>query len=159
MSEVPPNLAKRFPKLRHLYLWNIRGLTTLPWLPDSIECVDLRGCVDLRQIRGLPKSLRTLVLDGCPELNDVPPPASGALPELQDLSVKGCHALSEDWIRAALNAARATCSCIRLSLTGKDQDSWPTPLMHRTQWLREPRFFRHDGPSLCGALDCAGPRR
>jgi hypothetical protein len=98
-----PNLAERlaeFPNLTHLYLWRVEGLRALPRLPDSLRCLDIRGCPLLARLSNLPAGLKTLVLQGCPKLAVMPEISttdSGGT-GLTDLSVIGGDQISRDWI-------------------------------------------------------------
>lgn len=126
---LPPNLAKRFPLLTHLYLWNIEGPESLPILPGGLECLDVRGCGDLTKISSLPATLDTLVLEDCAVLADLPALKTNALPDLADLSVQDCGNIPTRWIEDALASARAL---RRFDASGCGQimeiESWPPKL-------------------------------
>lgn len=129
LEALPPDLAVRFPRLTHLYLWQIEGLRNLPTLPSALECLDTRGCADLTTLPPLPDTLETLVLDGCGALEILPTLAPACLPKLTDLSLKGCAKVPEAWIHHALQAAPAlrlfeASDCPNLSYV----PSWPPEL-------------------------------
>ena len=129
LTALPPNLAKRFPKLTHLYLWNIEGPESLPILPAGLECLDVRGCGDLTKVFSLPATLDTLVLEDCAVLADLPALKTDALPNVVDLSVQGCGKIPARWIEDALASARAL---RRFDASGcgqiKEIESWPPKL-------------------------------
>src|SRR5688500_3768097 len=78
LASLPDDLAERFPKLTHLYLWRIEGLRTLPALPADLECLDVRGCGDLEGLPELPKTLETLDIGECVKLQRLPTKAPTA---------------------------------------------------------------------------------
>ena len=105
LPTLPPDFRRRFPRLTHLYLWSVAGLTQLPILPDRLECLDLRGCRDVRKLPPLPATLKTFLLDDCVALAAAPDLAAGQLPGLRDASLNRCAGLPETWVLALLRAA------------------------------------------------------
>jgi len=103
------------PKLTHLHLWGIQGLESLPQLPDTLICLDLRNCPDLERLSGLPRSLEVLVLEDCPVFRGWPEGNAESLGRLFDLSLKGSSCLKESLVRSLL--AR-TSILKRLDLSG-----------------------------------------
>jgi len=100
LGALPTDLAKLFPELTHLYLWQIRGLEALPALPPKLECLDVRGCAELTALPELPVTLEVLDLGGCTGLKKLP----SAPPKLQRLFFEGCTGLRDLGIRTFLEA-------------------------------------------------------
>lgn len=123
----PADLATRFPRLTHLYLWHINNLQQLPVLPGNLVCLDVRNCPELTALPELPLGLQTLVLETCPLLQK---PQRAELPQLDELSVRGCHALSERWLNAVLKSSQQLRSldasdCPQLTSVA----AWPSSLL------------------------------
>ncbi|MCB1227643.1 MAG: hypothetical protein KDK99_17635 [Verrucomicrobiales bacterium] len=87
------DLADRFPHLTHLHLWGIKGLKSLPSLSTGLKCLDVRKCQDFEGVAELPEGLETLVVEEAPKLRELRVPSK--LPDLLDLSLKGCVALPQ----------------------------------------------------------------
>lgn len=95
LDSLPPDFAKRFGALTHLYLWNLDGLKELPALPDTLQCLDLRGCKELKSLPQLPASLETLDVAGCSSLGNLPLPRGSGLKRFycSDCGVLKSHVL------------------------------------------------------------------
>lgn len=101
---LPPDFAARFPRLTHLYLWQMQGLKTLPALPAGLQCLDVRGCAELTELPALPDTLETLDVGGCPGLLRLP----GTVPAaLRRFFFNGCAALKPHSLGAFLEALQA----------------------------------------------------
>lgn len=125
-----PDLAGRFPRLTHLYLWGVEGLKRLAELPKGLVCLEVRGCADLQNLTNLPANLETLVIEDCPALGTLPDPSGAKFAHLEDLSLKGCSGLSPDAVSGLLSSARAlrrfdASRCPQLRRVGAD---WPPEL-------------------------------
>ena len=104
MADLPTSFAADFPKLTHLYLWQIKGLKSLPAMPEGLKCLDLRGCSDLAVLPELPAGLETLDVGQCAALERLPsrPPAS-----LRKFFFNGCAGLEECSLRDFLKKMRS----------------------------------------------------
>lgn len=98
-AAIPTDFAHCFPRLTHLYLWGIGELQELPFLPASLKCLDVRGCPQLASLPPLPAGLETLVIENCP---DTSRPERTMFQALIELSIRGCHGHSDDWLHAVL---------------------------------------------------------
>lgn len=94
-------LGKGFSSLTHLHLWGLKGLRTLPALPASLTCLDVRKCPDLETLPALPGELDTLDVANCPALQGLP---RAVLPQLARLYLGGCTSLDPDDLEAFLRA-------------------------------------------------------
>jgi GTPase SAR1 family protein len=103
LGPLPGDFGKRFPNLTHLYLWQCRGLESLPKLPQSLQCLDVRGCADLRELPELPGSLETLDVGRCGRLERLPQTAPKAL---RRLYLDGCAKLKPHSLVAFVEQAR-----------------------------------------------------
>ncbi|MDH3719045.1 MAG: hypothetical protein OES79_13085 [Planctomycetota bacterium] len=132
LSALPDNLATRFPRLTHLYLWQIGQLEQLPELPAGLLCLEIRNCPDLVLLTNLPKHLETLVIENCAKLQDLPL-GQGKFEKLTDLSVAGLP-LSEETINRLLSASEHltrfdASSCARLERISR----WPAAPLERIE--------------------------
>ncbi len=178
-ATLPPDLAALFPRLTHLHLWGLKGLTTLPDLPAGLQALDVRRCRDLETIPPLPTAaLGTMVLETLPRLRGIP--ADGAFPVLTDLSLKECAALDAGWM---VTLVQSRAPRLRfLNLSGCSQlvrlDQWPESLVDARldgctglqnlpkQWPPHLRRITLRGvaalpgplPPLHGELDCVDLR-
>ncbi len=107
IANLSVDLRSHFPNLTHLYLWGIEGLESLPELPTTLKCLDLRGCKELKGLPELPASLETLDLGGCSGLKEMPGPAGREMPRLLDVKLNGCPGLPETWIHLLMQQASA----------------------------------------------------
>lgn len=98
-------IGDHFPNLTHLYLWSVGGLDSLSGLPAGLQCLDVRFCPDLREIRTIPPSqLDTLVLEHNPALSLIPE-FTEALPDLYDATFKNSPGVEETVIHSLLSQA------------------------------------------------------
>ena len=84
-----------FTGLTHLFLWRLNDLEEITGLPESLECLDVRGCRNLRTLPGalLPR-LETLDLGDCAGLPGLP--AGLLAPALRWLYLDGCVGFKAD---------------------------------------------------------------
>jgi internalin A len=158
IDELPEDLAERFPKLTHLYVWGVGGLKRLPNLPANLECLDVRNCPKLAQAPLLPSArLRTLVLEECSALSDtLTKPAD--YPLLDDLSLKACPQFSEG---SVLDLIAASHGLRRLDLSDCPQLSrirdWPPDLVDlRLNGCAGLRALPHRWPRQLRRLELRG---
>ena len=128
VESLPDNLAARFPKLTHLYLWGLTGLRKLPKLPRTLQCLDIRGATNLEDLGSVPPDLHTLVVQRCSALTRLPL-SSEWRENLRELSLTGSTALPDVDLQAWIKAATALHHC---NLTGCEKlttvDKWPDTL-------------------------------
>jgi hypothetical protein len=96
---IPDDLARLYPNLTHLHLWQISNLERLPELPANLKRLDVRGCRGLKSVGTLANSLETLVLDGCGGASS---PGGTDFPHLIELAIRACHGVSEQWLSEVL---------------------------------------------------------
>lgn len=130
LKSFPDNFADLYPELTHLYLWRIEDLKSLPNLPASLKCLDVRGCQKLKTIVNLPESLDTLVLDYCDKLELSEVNSNVRFPALRDFSIRKSTSIQESWIQEVVQHAEAL---QKVDLSGCSQlhriSSWPESLV------------------------------
>ncbi len=99
-TDVPqlPLLETSFKNLTHLFLWKTKSLLRVPKLPPQQLVLEIRESTELTTIDGLPKSLRSLVLENCPLLKQLPEVKGRSFPNLFELTLAGCTAIDPAWI-------------------------------------------------------------
>lgn len=95
-GNLPANFAELYPKLTHLHLWGIAGLTRLPKLPEGLLCLDVRGCSDLALLTNLPEGLEELLIESASQDLKQLPDTKGGLKELRELSFNNCRGMDEE---------------------------------------------------------------
>jgi formylglycine-generating enzyme required for sulfatase activity len=84
-----------FKALTHLFLWRLEDLEEITGLPESLVCLDVRGCQRLRSLPGAPlPRLETLDLGDCTGLPGLP--AGLAASALRWLYLDGCVGFNAD---------------------------------------------------------------
>jgi hypothetical protein len=94
-GNLPSDFAALYPKLTHLHLWGIAGLTRLPKLPEGLLCLDVRGCPDLALLTNLPEGLEELLIESASQDLKQLPETERGLKELRELSFKNCEGIDE----------------------------------------------------------------
>jgi GTPase SAR1 family protein len=127
---IPSNFATLYPNLTHLHLWQIDNLTSLPELPLTLKCLDIRACSKLQSVCRIPSTVDTLVLEHCPQLVIAADFELDQPQELEDLSLAGSPSVDQSWIRRVVEQAP---SLKRLDLSSCVQmeriTSWPANLV------------------------------
>ena len=96
-SPLPKDLARRFPQLSHLHLWNVENLTALPELPDTLRVLDVRACPQLESLPKLPAQLESLIVTDCPAAT-LKTDQTVTIPALTELILSGSASISANWI-------------------------------------------------------------
>ena len=133
-NPVPEDLGGIYPNLTHVYLRQIKHLEVLPHLPD-VSCLDVRGCVSLRELQNIPQTVETLLIeDAASQLAELPN-STRQFMCLKHLSLKGCVGLPEALINGLLQRIPnlrildlSGCSIKKLQPKIKEQ-SWPDSLV------------------------------
>jgi GTPase SAR1 family protein len=127
-DNLPANFTELYPKLTHLHLWGIAGLMRLPKLPESLRCLDVRGCPDLALLTNLPEGLEELLIESASTRFDVLPTIKskeGRLRHLRELSLAYCRGLDDGVFKRSISLFPDS-KLQRLNLTGtsiKDLDT------------------------------------
>jgi len=100
-GNLPNDFAELYPKLTHLHLWGIAGLTRLPKLPEGLLCLDVRGCPDLALLTNLPEGLEELLIESASENFRLPVTEKG-LRDLHELSLSGCKGLGNEIFKESI---------------------------------------------------------
>ena len=104
---LPADFDRRFQNLTHLHLWQVESLSSLPELPATLKCLDLRGCKALTTLPDLPKELQVLDLGGCEGVTELPNP----VPRLRQLFVNDCLALESGELWKFLKTLTGSKTC------------------------------------------------
>ena len=94
-----PEFREQFRNVTRINLWALSGCRFVPETADVLETLDVRSCPDLKSIENLPSSLKSLVLENCESLVDLP---VSPLPDLRELSLAGCDKVSANTIRSLI---------------------------------------------------------
>ncbi|MEZ5386681.1 MAG: COR domain-containing protein [Prosthecobacter sp.] len=135
LGDLPEDFPDRFPNLKLLHLWGLKGLRRLPPLPAGLVELDVRKCADLEELPELPEGLEVLVIGDAPRLKALEPARCG--PALMDLALTNCPQLVEGTIHSILEVAPRL---EELDLSGCGQVTRLRDLPERVTVLRADRL-------------------
>lgn len=123
-----PLFEADYKGLTHLYLWSTSDLTRIPGLSARQQVLEIRDSRNLTTIDTLPRTLRTLILEVCPQLDQLPPVDGEGFPDLVELSLARCTGIDPAWINRIISQAP---NLQKLDLSGCSQVTLLPPRLPR----------------------------